>query len=112
MGLFQSKTGKEKTKNAGLFIGIYTLLFAVCALFIFIPYILEDRTMIWYVDGLAQYVPRMHRFIRVMPEILRSIAHGNLNFQQYDFTSGMGSDLTVSYEPVYWLLLLFGIKHV
>ena len=108
----EGRSRKVKIKNAGIFIGIYTLLFAVCAFFIFILYLLENRTLIWYVDGLAQYVPRMHRFIRVMPEILKSIAHGNLNFQQYDFASGMGSELSVSYEPVYWLLLLFGIKHV
>lgn len=90
-----------------LYFTVYTILFFVMAYFIFYPYIQENRTLIWSVDGLGQYIPRIHRFLSYIPSVFQDLLHGNLNFQQYDFSIGLGAPVAISYEPIYWLCLLF-----
>lgn len=85
----------------------YTILFIVVACFIFVPYVESHRTLIWSVDGLGQYVPKIYRFMSYVPSMLQDLLHGNLDFAQYDFTSGLGSTVAISYDPIYWLYLLF-----
>lgn len=99
----------RKNKHAGraLYYTGYCALFLVTAFFVFLPYMEQDRTLIWSVDGLGQYVPKALRFINYIPSVFHDIIHGNPDFQQYDFTSGLGSTVSISYEPVYWLYLLF-----
>ncbi len=93
------------------FVG-YTFLFFVVAYFIFAPYLQENRSLIWSVDGLGQYIPKIHRFIEYVPAMIQDLLHGNLDFQQYDFTTGMGATMSISYEPIYWLYLLFNPSQV
>ena len=85
----------------------YTLLFILMACFIFVPYIQQHRTLIWSVDGLGQYLPKIYRFMDYIPSVIKDILHGNMNFKQYDFSSGLGATVAVSYDPLYWLWLLF-----
>ena len=107
---FHALMEKSKTSrpvNTLVYYSGYVLLFIVTAYLIFFPYLEEGRTLIWYVDGIGQYIPKAIRFMRCMPVILKELLHGNLNYQQYDFTTGLGSTFTVSHEPVYWLNLFF-----
>lgn len=90
----------------------YTVLFALVAWAIFCPFLNENKTLIWEQDALGQYVPKVYRFLSYIPEVFRDLLHGNLNFKQYDFTSGLGSPVAISYDPIYWLNLLFGRAHV
>ena len=106
------KSRENRLVNACVYYGGFTLLFAAVAYFVFFPYIEENRTLIWYVDGIGQYIPKAIRFMRSMPPIISSILHGNLNYQQYDFNTGLGCTFTVSHEPVYWLNLLFSPSQV
>ena len=101
--------GKQDRKVwRGLFYLLgYTAVFAVLSFFIFVPYLRDHRTLIWYVDGLGQYVPKIYRFMETIPGVLKDILHGNMNFKQYDFSSGLGSTIAISYDPIYWLYLLF-----
>lgn len=85
----------------------YCILFLIVAYFVFAPYMEANRTLIWSVDGLGQYVPKVHRFLSYIPAILQDILQGNFDFQQYDFTSGLGATVAISYDPIYWLYLLF-----
>lgn len=101
------KSRESRLVNILVYYCGYALLFAAVAYFVFFPYIEEGRTLIWYVDGIGQYIPKAVRFMRCMPLIIRDILHGNMNYQQYDFTTGLGGTFTVSHEPVYWLNLLF-----
>ena len=84
----------------------YILLFLLVSLFVFMPFVENGRSLVWVGDALNQYVPKLHRFLRYVPGVFRDIFHGNLDFQQYDFTSGMGSQVAISYDPVYWLYLI------
>ncbi len=90
----------------------YTILFCIMATVIFFPYLSEHRTLIWSVDGLGQYVPKVYRFLQYIPEIANDLLHGNLDFKQYDFTTGLGATVAISYDPIYWLNLLFSTSHV
>ena len=80
--------------------------------FVFVPYIEGERTLIWSVDGLGQYVAKAHQFVSYVPSVIQDILHGNFDFQQYDFTRGLGSTISISFEPVYWLYLLFNPSQV
>lgn len=102
-----SREGEENGRSLlRYFIG-YTVLFVVMAVLIFLPYILQNKTLIWEADGLGQYVPKIYRFIQYIPEIFKDIFSGNFDFKQYDFTTGLGATVAISYDPVYWLYLLF-----
>lgn len=106
LSFYKEKQKKRIWNNLFYLLG-YTAIFAVIALAIFVPYIHEHRTLIWYVDGLGQYVPKIYRFMETIPGVLKDILHGNMNFKQYDFSSGLGSTIAISYDPIYWLYLLF-----
>lgn len=107
-----SKDGVENGHSIlRYFIG-YTLLFLVMIVLIFLPYKLQGKTLIWEADGLGQYVPKVYRFIQYIPEILKDIFSGNFDFRQYDFTTGLGATVAISYDPIYWLYLLFSADHI
>ncbi len=101
------KTYSSGWKAVSFYIVSYTVLFAVVALLIFFPYITYHRTLIWDADGLGQYVPKIYRFMSLIPGVIRDILHGNLDFKQYDFSTGLGATVAISFEPLYWLYLLF-----
>ena len=95
-----SKDGVENGHSIlRYFIG-YTLLFLVMIVLIFLPYKLQGKTLIWEADGLGQYVPKVYRFIQYIPEILKDIFSGNFDFRQYDFTTGLGATVAISYDPI------------
>ena len=106
------KSRENRLVNILVYYSGYILLFVAVAYFVFFPYIEEGRTLIWYVDGIGQYIPKAVRFMRCMPAIIKSVLHGNMNYQQYDFNTGLGCTFTVSHEPVYWLNLLFSPLNV
>ncbi len=84
----------------------YTILFIVAAYLIFYPFLVKGKTLIWSADALGQYLPKIYRFIEYMPNILRDIFSGNMDFLQYDFHSGLGGTISLTYDPIYWLYLL------
>ncbi len=90
----------------------YTLLFALISFLIFVPYINGGYSLIWESDGLGQYVPKAYRFVRDMPGVVRDLLHGNMNFKQYDFGVGLGSAMSYSFDPIYWLYLLAGESRI
>ncbi len=103
-------TGDNDTASAfhrtSVYLLGYLLLFGLMALLVFMPFVEAGRSLVWVGDALNQYVPKLHRFLRYVPGVFHDIFQGNLDFQQYDFTSGMGSQVAISYDPVYWLYLL------
>ena len=109
--IFCTSINKKRETNRKLEIFLYymgyTILFFIVACFIFVPYVESHKTLIWSVDGLGQYVPKIYRFMSYVPSILSDLLHGNLDFAQYDFTSGLGSTVAISYDPIYWLYLFF-----
>lgn len=113
---FCQAASRRREKNRALDIFLYyagyTILFLIMAYFVFVPYIEGERTLIWSVDGLGQYVAKAHQFVSYVLSVIQDILHGNFDFQQYDFTRGLGSTISISFEPVYWLYLLFNPSQV
>ena len=107
-----SADGQENRRSLLRYFVGYTMLFIVMAVLIFYPYVSEGKTLIWAADGLGQYVPKAYRFIQYIPEIFKDIFSGNFDFKQYDFTTGLGATVAISYDPIYWLYLLFSADHL
>lgn len=84
----------------------YTALFLVTALFIFLPIIQMGKSLVWDGDALSQYIPKLYRFLDYVPRIFSSLASGNPDFPVYDYSSGLGSTMSITFEPIYWLYLI------
>lgn len=107
------KKQQKNTFSRGLFYVIgYSILFLIITAFIFFPYLQQHRTLIWEADGLGQYVPKVYRFMEYFPSIIKDLLHGNLDFKQYDFRSGLGGTVAITYDPIYWLYLLFNPSQI
>ncbi len=91
---------------------IYTLVFVLVSLLVFIPFIQGGISLIYKGDGAYQYYPKVVSFVRYIRELISSIAAGNFTLPLYDFTSAFGSEVTWNFEPVYFLYLLFGEDHL
>lgn len=84
----------------------YTALFLITALFVFLPILQMGKSLVWTGDALSQYIPKLHRFLNYIPQIFGSLASGNPDFPVYDYSSGLGSTMSITFEPIYWLYLI------
>ncbi len=124
LGIFAFFTGSELLEKARLFLRghvkhkmpvyylLYTLIFAGLALLVFFPFLSGGASLIYRGDGAYQYYPKAIYFVRYVKEIFSSLLSGNLTVPMYDFSNALGSDISISYEPVYFLYLLFGEDHM
>ena len=104
-------TEKVRHKTAAYFL-IYTAAFAALLLICFLDYLRFDRTLLWRADSVSQYYPRAVYFARYIRELFAGILSGNFSLPMYDFSLAMGSEITYSLEPLYFLFALFGEEHV
>lgn len=95
-----------------LYFILYTFAFLVLSFFVFLPFIENGRSIIWMHDAIAQYVPKAYYFIQYVHDAAASFLAGNFELPAYDFTIGMGSAISFSFEPLYWVLALFDSSHV
>ena len=102
---------KSKHKTALYFL-LYTAVFACLLLLVFVDFIRFDRSLLWRSDGVSQYYPRAVYFANYIRTLLSGILRGNFTLPMYDFSLGMGSEVTYSLEPLYFLFALFGADHV
>ncbi len=86
---------------------LYSVLFAVVTAGVFLVLIMQGRSLVWYSDAVAQYVPRAAYFGTKTREVLAGFLSGNFSIPTYDFTLGMGNTIPLHFEPLYWLFLLF-----
>ncbi len=106
------KGGRERKKHILGYLVSYTALFALIAYMIFSPYLEANRSLIWSVDGLGQYIPKIIRFTHYIPSVFADLIRGSGNFAQYDFRIGLGAPVSISFEPLYWLNLLLPASHI
>lgn len=98
---------KVRRKTAAYFV-IYTFAFAILLFLTFIDFIRFDRTLLWSQDGIPQYYPRAVYFAKYIREFFSNLFSGNFSLPMYDFSLGMGAEVTYSLEPLYFLFALFG----
>ena len=104
--------GKKRRRFILAYLVSYTALFALISYMIFSPYLESDRSLIWSVDGLGQYIPKIIRFVRYIPSVFADLIRGNTDFAQYDFRIGLGAPVSISFEPLYWLNLLLPVSSI
>ena len=97
---------RENLPGLVIYFAGYTLLFLLTTLFIFLPIIQMGKSLVWTGDALSQYIPKLHRFLSYIPSVFGSLSSGNPDFPVYDYTSGLGGTMSITFEPVYWLYLI------
>lgn len=103
---------ENKRNVLPLYFVIYTVMFLVMAACVFFSFIEYDNSITWNHDAISQYIPRIHYFIGHIRTCISQIFEGNFNFPSYSFRSGLGNSVALSYEPVYWLFMLFNPSDV
>ncbi len=94
----------------------FTLLFALCSVVIWLPFILLGRTFVWNVDGISQHIPALIFFRKWLLEIIGSVFSGNPDIPMWSFSLGEGSDVidTLHYycigDPLCLIVLFFPEK--
>ena len=76
---------------------IYTLIFAVMAVIIYLPFYLTGKSFVWNADtkdGLVQHYNALMYYGKALREIARTLLHDHrLSLPEYSFSLGMGSDV-------------------
>ena len=91
----------------------FTLLFALCSLVIWLPYILQGKTFVWNVDGISQHIPALIFYRHWLGDIVRSFFAGHPDIPMWSFNLGEGSDVinTLHYycigDPLCLIVALF-----
>ncbi len=95
-----------------LYFVVYTGIFLIMTACVFFSFIEYDNSIIWNHDAISQYIPRIHYFIDYVRTCIAQAFKGDFNFPSYSFRNGLGNAVTLSYEPVYWLFVLFNPSKV
>ncbi len=103
---------RRNTKRYLLYFLLYTVMFVITAFFIFLPIMQLKQSLVWKGDAMSQYIPNLYRFLQYVPRIIKSMLHGNFDIPQYDYSSGLGSTVFLSHDPLYWLFLLLPKKNI
>ena len=85
----------------------YTVLFFLCSLLAFLPYLILDRSFVYRIDGASQYIVYLRYMGQHLKEWAGQIARGNFLPVMYDFTIGMGDDVNaiIRFHPLDFLSL-------
>lgn len=102
---------KVRHKTVAYFV-LYTAAFSVVLLLAFASFAIRGRTFIHVEDGLTQYFPKAVYFSRYIREFFADLFAGQAELPMYDFTAGLGAEITYSLEPLYFLYALFPEKYL
>jgi len=89
------------------FVFCYTVLFLGISFFVLYPFLEYNRTLIWKIDGMPQYLLWLQYTGEYLQNALHGLLNGSLVLPKYDFEIGMGGDVNtfLKSEP----MVLFGI---
>lgn len=102
---------RVKHKTAVYFL-IFTLGFSAVLFVTFLEYFRTGTTFIIRGDGVVQYYPRIIYFSRYIRELFANLMQGRYELPMYDFSIGMGTEVTYSLEPLYFIYALFKEEHL
>ena len=89
----------EKNQSAKKYVLMYTVTFLLFAGGAFLTFLYTRRTFICEIDGLPQYYPYMVYMGKAMRSFLQQIMQGHFAQQLFDFTIGLGSEVSVVFRP-------------
>ena len=95
----------HETKLNRRYVLIYTAVFAVLCLAVFLPFITGGRSLVGKGDGQSQYILQLRYMGQWLRQTLRDFLHGDFALRSYDFTIGMGEDIgsIVRFHPLDYL---------
>lgn len=95
----------HETKLNRKYVLIYTAVFAVLCLAVFLPFITGGRSLVGKGDGQSQYILQLRYMGQWLRQTLRDFLHGDFALRSYDFTIGMGEDIgsIVRFHPLDYL---------
>lgn len=102
---------KVKHKTAFYFL-VYTAAFSFLLFLTFFEFARTGTSFIINGDGVSQYFPRIIYFSRYIKELFANILRGNFQLPMYDFRIGLGTEITYSLEPLYFIYALFDESHM
>lgn len=83
----------SKRQQAWVYIGLYTIIFIICFLIAYSPFIFSKKTLIWEVDGRTQFYPYMVYIGRYLRQILIGVTRGELSIPLFDLNISSGDDV-------------------
>lgn len=108
-----AKAFEEKVRHkTAVYFMVFTAVFAFMLVLAFIDFIRFDRTLLWKNDTISQYYPKAVYFANYIRDLVAGLARGNFTLPMYDFSLGLGREVTYSLEPLYFLYALFGADKV
>lgn len=84
---------KIKRRISKSYVLVYTAAFAVCALLVFSPFILGNKSLVWNPDGTAQHYTAFVYLGNYLREFAANLLHGRFIIPQWDFSIGLGADI-------------------
>lgn len=95
----------HETKLNRKYVLIYTAVYAVLCLAVFLPFITGGRSLVGKGDGQSQYILQLRYMGQWLRQTLRDFLHGDFALRSYDFTIGMGEDIgsIVRFHPLDYL---------
>lgn len=76
---------------------VYTVIFAVMSLIVFMPFWINGKGFVWGLDGSAQHYPAFAYLGQWLREIIRTLfTEGRFEVPMWDFNIGYGSDIITS----------------
>lgn len=104
---------REKTHkiNYKLYLN-YTLLFCVTAVFVFLVYIIFDKSFVWDGDGILQHYPILGKVRTLLSELFKE---GSFSFWSWDI--GLGADTLGNlaiylFDPFAWFTAAFPAEYM
>lgn len=90
----ENKLGKiTKRRQIWVYIGFYTIVFILCFILVYSPFLLNGKSFIWQNDGRNQHNPYMIYVGRYLRRILINAAKGDFSIPLYDLNIGPGDDV-------------------
>ena len=90
----------------------YTILFICVGTIIFLPFVIYRKTLLWNVDGYAQYYPILVKIKRVVNDLVQG---NGISFWCWD--TWLGADMIANYalvlcDPFCWLVVFFPYQYL
>ena len=91
----------------------YTVLFTAVSLIVFLPFLLSGKSLVGKGDGQSQYILQLEYMGRYLREWFSGILKGDFIPRRYDFTIGMGDDISsvVRFHPLDFLSVFVPSAH-
>ena len=95
----------RETRFNKKYVGIYTAVFLVLCLAVFLPFLTGGKSFVGNGDGQSQYILQLRYMGQWLRQTVRDFLHGDFVLRSYDFTIGMGEDIgsIVRFHPLDYL---------